>query len=178
MANARTGNSFSDLSCSWIVNSWAQLLSSLLRQWRGCLEVQDDVPSELFFAYDQVRKKMELGEAVRNPSGLVRFIAHRRLQRKYEGLRTQWQYEVSGGIAVETFESLKARDAPAPENPYIEKVADVIASLPSTQQALAKLVFVDGRSYAEIAQVMGKSEAAIKQSVYRIRRRIQTELGV
>jgi RNA polymerase sigma factor (sigma-70 family) len=181
MATAKVGNSSSDLSCSWFDGFkvvWALLLSSLQRQWRGCLEVQEDVSTELFFACMEAHQKIGSGETIENLPGLVRTIANRRLLRKYASLKRRWQREINGGIAVETFESLKARDAPVPENPYIQRLADVIADLPTSNRELAKLSYVDGYSPGEIAQLLDENEGTIKMRLHRLKLHIKTELGV
>jgi RNA polymerase sigma-70 factor (ECF subfamily) len=57
-----------------------------------------------------------------------------------------------------------------------EKVRDALQSLPDNQRAAIIMKIYDDRPYAEIAQILGTSEASVESLLFRARQTLKAKL--
>jgi RNA polymerase sigma-70 factor (ECF subfamily) len=99
-----------------------------------------------------------------------------------------WLYRIASNAIADHFqETSRHRDAPVSER-AVEQETDVIESraslfrsvgqLPVDQRQVIVMRFAEERSIREIAEVMGKSEGAVKQLQFRAMQTLRTRMGV
>jgi RNA polymerase sigma-70 factor (ECF subfamily) len=108
-------------------------------------------------------------------AGWLFTIAHRTLADHYRRRRPRQ-------IPVETQAGILLDPATGPEDQAVasdqlRRVLTIIAQLGQEQQDAISLRFMAGLPYAEIAQVMGKREAAVKMIAYRALEEIRRRCG-
>ena len=62
------------------------------------------------------------------------------------------------------------------ESETLENLAGLVNTLPEDKQELVHLRFAGGLTYAEIGEILGKTENAVKMSVHRLLNQLQTEM--
>ena len=68
--------------------------------------------------------------------------------------------------------------ASSPGEPVVERYWDEVRRLPERQQLAVVLRYVDDRSVAEIAEVMGVTEGTVKTSLFTARRTLAAAFAV
>ncbi len=99
------------------------------------------------------------------------------------GKFSTWMYRIALNVAIShlrrarTFEPLDDHDAIAPSSgdDRSEALYAAIATLEPLERALA-LLYLEDRPYAEIAEVLGISEANVATKLTRLRSRLRTQL--
>jgi RNA polymerase sigma-70 factor (ECF subfamily) len=71
---------------------------------------------------------------------------------------------------------LLVAEAAAPTGDTAHALEDVVGHLPPSQRQIVVMKIVEGRSYEEIARVLGSNEAACKMRLSRALRRLRNEL--
>lgn len=126
----------------------------------------EDIAAETFLALTRVKN----WNAVKNQPGyLYRAAANTLVRFKYRDRRLQDQ--LSGDPMYE----LHDRSVDPPANVHAKEILGAMRSLPPKQRAVMALR-IDGYSHAEIAHVLGLTEAAVRQNVSRSRQTLRTLL--
>jgi len=111
---------------------------------------------------------------------------------RHKGHFAAWLFAIARHKAADSFrarpaEALDAAHALAEDRDVLQDLAQRqqidalrqhIAALPSEQAELLRLRYVAELSFAEIGVLLGRSEGAIKKSIYRCLDRLQRELEV
>lgn len=111
---------------------------------------------------------------------------------KHKGHFAAWLFAIARNKAVNTFRSRPTEDLDAArqiaqdtdvlldvaQREQMDALRAHIAGLPDDQAELLQLRFVADLSFAEIAELLGRTEGAVKKSVYRCLDRLQRQLEV
>jgi RNA polymerase sigma-70 factor (ECF subfamily) len=164
----------------------AAAFETLFRRWSGPL---------LRFLERMVRDLATAEELVQEVFIRVHGARHRY---QPEARFSTWLYRIATNLALNELRrprrraphhSADAEDAPplAAEGPRADAVADArrrgqaaqqaLAELPENQRAALWLAAVEGLSYAEIAEALDVTEAAVKSLVHRARVALSERLG-
>ena len=73
--------------------------------------------------------------------------------------------------AISSLQAIQAEER-TETNERIDRMLHIMNALPTFQQTILHLRHIDGMEYADIAQIMGSTEAAIRQAVSRARRAV------
>lgn len=87
-----------------------------------------------------------------------------------------------GRQAVTPLSDVLADEAPQPEERLeasieMDTLREALSHLPEDQQTLLLLRFVENKSHREVAEILGKSESAVKTAQYRALTRLAELLG-
>ncbi|MBX3047280.1 MAG: RNA polymerase sigma factor [Anaerolineales bacterium] len=111
---------------------------------------------------------------------------------KHKGHFAAWLFAIARNKAVNTFRSRPMEDLDAArqiaqdtdvlldvaQSEQLDALRTHIAALPDDQAELLQLRFVADLSFADIAELLGRTEGAVKKSVYRCLDRLQRQLEV
>lgn len=111
---------------------------------------------------DALLRLWQVKEEIRNAESLAKVIT-RNLSIDY--VRRQH-------ITVDIDENNAEADDAADSNEQIERIMDLINKLPTMQQTVIRLRHIDGLKMADIANITGTTEQAVRQSISRARRTI------
>jgi len=109
-------------------------------------------------------------------------------QYREQGHFAAWLFTIARRKAIAAYRQRRptlaldeAEDLPAPSEDPLEQVARaeqarqmtaLVAKLPEEQQELLRLRFTAGLSYAEIGDLLGSTEAAVKMAMHRLLRKL------
>lgn len=111
---------------------------------------------------DALLRLWQVKEEIRNAESLAKVIT-RNLSIDY--VRRQH-------ITVDIDESNAEADDAADSNEQIQRIMGLINKLPTMQQTVIRLRHIDGLKMADIANITGTTEQAVRQSISRARRTI------
>ena len=113
-------------------------------------------------------RALERGEQPRKPSNWLITIAHNLIRQRFRQQQTR-PHEVE-----------LDRDVPATEAdddaPSIDELVRALQRIPATQRQALVLRELEGRSYAEIGEMLGVSQSALEALIFRARRSLAEEL--
>lgn len=146
-----------------------RLRRACLRFTRGNAEDADDLVHEAFAQY--LRRLPLMAEPPENPFGYLLVIARRIHTRRLETSRREIADELVG----------EAQGGDSEEEALVRLELDAVGRAAARlcgrhRQAIA--LAAEGRSSAEIGQVLGICENATNQLLFRARNRLRAELGV
>lgn len=142
-------------------------------------------------AYSVLRSRTEAEDTVQDV--FVRVLKHRGSLPAVRDMRV-WLVRIAWNLAVDSrrraravsmepefTEQLAAKSVPADaalgEAERLQRVLAEIERLPGRERKALLLSAVDEMSVAEVAQVMGRSESAVRALVFRARSRLRERLG-
>jgi RNA polymerase sigma factor (sigma-70 family) len=137
---------------------------AVLRDVRDPAEAEDVTQIAFLNAFRAMRR----GERPAKPRAWLVTIARNVIRRRYREV-TRRPQEV--GLDPETAASLMEVDGPT-----ADEISGAIRRLPRSQRTVILLREIQGRSYAEIAEEMGLSLAAVETLIFRARRSLSEEL--
>lgn len=79
-------------------------------------------------------------------------------------------------VSLEQIEEMPAGDLPLAEQAEIHSLRALLRRLPPNEQDLLRLRYSASLSFGEIGAILGKSEEAVKKTIYRLQARLQREL--
>lgn len=150
---------------------------------------EDYVPRVFGYLYSRVRVHSEAEEL----TAQTFLAALEQLPRyKHQGHFAAWLFAIARNKVADSFrarptEALEAAQQIAGDNDILQDVAQrerigalrtQIAALPEDQAELLQLRFVADLSFAEIGELLGRTEGAVKKSIYRCLDRLQRQLEV
>ncbi len=150
---------------------------------------EDYAPRVFGYLYSRVRIHSEAEEL----TAQTFLAALEQLPRyKHQGRFAAWLFAIARNKAADSFrarptEQLETAHEIAGDTDILQDVAQReqlralqahIAALPDDQAELLQLRFVADLSFAEIAEVLGRTEGAVKKSIYRCLDRLQRQLEV
>ena len=113
-------------------------------------------------------RALERGEQPRKPSNWLITIAHNLIRQRFRQQQAR-PHEVE-----------LDRDVPAAEaddeSPSIDELVRALQRIPATQRQALVLRELEGRTYAEICEVLGVSQSALEALIFRARRSLAEEL--
>jgi RNA polymerase sigma factor (sigma-70 family) len=139
---------------------------AVLRDVRDPAEAEDVTQTAFLNAYRAMRK----GEEPEKPRAWLVTIARNVIRRRYrELMRRPQEVHLDPDVAMAVSDV---------EGPTAGEIAAAIRRLPANQRRVILLREIQGRSYAEIADEMGLSRAAVETLIFRARRSLAAELEV
>jgi RNA polymerase sigma factor (sigma-70 family) len=115
-------------------------------------------------------RALERGERPINPSHWLLVIAHNLV-------RQRWRQAAARPTLVELQNDVPARGLEDEEQPYhLEELVRALQRIPETQREALVMRELEGRSYSDIATVLGLSTSALETLLFRARRSLADEL--
>jgi RNA polymerase sigma factor (sigma-70 family) len=137
---------------------------AVLRDVRDPDEAEDVTQIAFMNAFRAIRR----GEEPDKPRAWLVTIARNVVRRRYQALaRRPREVELDPEVAA---------DLTDVNGPTAKEIAAAIRRLPTNQRAVILLREIQGRSYAEIADELGLSLAAVETLIFRARRSLSEEL--
>jgi RNA polymerase sigma factor (sigma-70 family) len=137
---------------------------AVLRDVRDPAEAEDVTQIAFLNAFRAMRK----GEQPDKPRAWLVTIARNVIRRRYRELMRRPQEVALDPEVVATLAEV--------DGPTAEEITAAIRRLPTNQRTVILLREIQGRTYAEIAQEMGLSLAAVETLIFRARRSLSEEL--
>jgi len=137
---------------------------------RNPTDAEDITQTTFLNAY----RAYQRGEEPRRPKHWLITIAH-------NACRSRHLRAVRRPQEVPFEESIAAMPAPVEETPKLEELLEALGRLPFNQRAALVMRELEGRSYAEIAETLDLSVAAVETLIFRARRTLRRDrslLGV
>ena len=113
-------------------------------------------------------RALERGEQPRKPANWLITIAHNLIRQRFRQQQSRPR-QVELGSDVPTLE-------PERDGPSIEDLVRALQRIPETQREALVLREMEGRSYKEIASILGSSVTALETLIFRARRSLAEEL--
>jgi RNA polymerase sigma factor (sigma-70 family) len=113
-------------------------------------------------------RALERGESPRKPANWLIVIAHNLV-------RQRWRHAASRPAEVELVGDVAAT-APSDEQTRLDDLVTALQRIPPTQREALVMRELEGRSYAEIAELLGLSTSALETLLFRARRSLADEL--
>lgn len=135
----------------------------------GDSDAAADAMQEAFIrAYDRLA-------SCRDPSRFKAWF-FRILTNQCHNARARWRRQAGGGAAKEVA-AAETADGPLQQRELREAIAHALDRLTPEQREAFVLKHIEGRSYAEMAELLSTGEDALKMRVYRARDALKDELG-
>lgn len=112
-------------------------------------------------------RALERGESPRNASGWLIAIAQ-------NVVRQRWRHAASRPAEVELVQDVP--DAPEEPDVELDELVRALQRIPPTQREALVLRELEGRSYSEIAELLGLTTSALETLLFRARRSLAEEL--
>jgi RNA polymerase sigma factor (sigma-70 family) len=112
-------------------------------------------------------RALERGESPRNPSGWLIAIAQ-------NVVRQRWRQAASRPAEVELVQDVP--DTPEEPDVELDELVRALQRIPPTQREALVLRELEGRSYNEIAELLGLTTSALETLLFRARRSLAEEL--
>lgn len=152
-----------------LYNQTVQPIYRYLRGRVGTVAEAEDLTSQTFIAaYEGLQTYRERGYFT---AWLFR-IARSKLMDHFRGNK----YEVPLDV-IENRAEMDDALGRVVRSDEVNKLARLIGSLDADQRDLIRLRYVADLSFAEMAEVLGKSEGAVKKSLYRLLANIKSQMG-
>jgi RNA polymerase sigma factor (sigma-70 family) len=129
---------------------------------RNPADAEDVTQTTFLNAYRAVKR----GDEIRKPHNWLIKIAHNVARTRYA--RTSRRVK-----EVPLEDHLEQLAVPEPDRPDVEAVLRALGRLPFNQRAALVMRELDGRTYAEIADVLGVSVSAVETLIFRARRSLR-----
>jgi RNA polymerase sigma factor (sigma-70 family) len=114
-------------------------------------------------------RAMERGERPRTPKNWLITIAHNLIRQRFRQLQSRPRQ-------VELDHELPALEASDDDAPSLDDLVRALQRIPPTQREALVLRELEGRSYAEIGELLGISHSALETLIFRARRSLAEEL--
>lgn len=138
------------------------MLIGVARSILGNDEEAEDVVQDALLRLWQLRD-----EPIRNVRGFARIVVRNLCLSKVR--RKQVMVDISHADIAE--------EAEASDNEQIDRMMTLVDALPTMQQTVLRLRHMQDMSMADIATLIGTTEAAVRQSLSRARRSILEQFG-
>src|SRR5207248_3318260 len=125
----------------------------------------EDVTQTTFI---NVYRAFKRGEQIEKPQNWLIKIAH-------NAARTRYARASRRVSEVPLDEHLEQLAVPEAERPDVQAVLDALGTLPLNQRAALVMRELEGRTYAEIADTLGVSVAAVETLIFRARRSLRVK---
>ena len=113
-------------------------------------------------------RALERGEKPRKPTNWLITIAHNLIRQRFRQQQARpLEVELDRDVAA-------AEDAD--DGPSIDELVRALQKIPPTQRQALVLRELEGRSYAEIGELLGVSQSALEALIFRARRSLAEEL--
>ena len=113
-------------------------------------------------------RALERGEKPRKPTNWLITIAHNLIRQRFRQQQTRpLEVELDRDVAIEE---------EVDEGPSIDELVRALQRIPPTQRQALVLRELEGRSYAEIGELLGVSQSALEALIFRSRRSLAEEL--
>jgi RNA polymerase sigma-70 factor (ECF subfamily) len=148
-----------------LYNRWAVHVYQYFYHRTGEMSSAEDLTSQLFLAAYQVLSRYR--HHGHFPAWL--FTIARNLAKEHYRKRGR-------EVSLELAQSLASPSDPSAEfarTDEIQRLIELVRSLPEDEQELIRLRYVAELSFADIAVVLNKREDAVKKSLYRLQARLQ-----
>lgn len=162
-----------------LVETYSGRVYALLTRFLGRVPSREDLVQEVFLRV--IRARRSYRPSARFSTWLYRIVfnlsANERQRQGARSLETESAGEAPEGSAA------WPDDAAAPPSEALERedlvraVRDAIALLPDQQRMALILAKYEDQSYAEVAEVLGSSEQAIKSMIHRARENLRATLA-
>ncbi|MGL4345091.1 MAG: RNA polymerase sigma factor [Cellulosilyticaceae bacterium] len=141
----------------------------------GDIEAANDLAQEVFMV---VYRRIEEVENHENSVGFIfqtaKFAAanyKRKVMRKNR-VEQPLNEEIEGGSSRDTYSEWEMiEDGKIDESQYVDVV---MAGISKEKQLLYRMYYIEGKTYREIAQVLGVSEVSLRMKFVRLRREIKS----
>jgi RNA polymerase sigma factor (sigma-70 family) len=114
-------------------------------------------------------RALERGEAPRKPSNWLITIAHNIVRQRFRQLKAR-------PVEVELDRDVPSAERPDDDSPSLEELVRALQRIPPTQREALVMRELEGRSYKEIAEILGTSLGALETLLFRARRSLTEEL--
>ena len=113
-------------------------------------------------------RALERGEKPRKPTNWLITIAHNLIRQRFRQQQSRpLEVELDRDVAIEE---------QVDEGPSIDELVRALQRIPPTQRQALVLRELEGRSYAEIGELLGVSQSALEALIFRSRRSLAEEL--
>jgi RNA polymerase sigma factor (sigma-70 family) len=113
-------------------------------------------------------RALERGEKPRKPTNWLITIAHNLIRQRFRQQQARpLEVELDRDVAIEE---------QVDEGPSIDELVRALQRIPPTQRQALVLRELEGRSYAEIGELLGVSQSALEALIFRARRSLAEEL--
>jgi RNA polymerase sigma-70 factor (ECF subfamily) len=151
-----------------LYDRWAVPVYQYFYHRTGEMASAEDLTSQLFpAAYQALSRYQHRGHF----AAWLFTIAHNLAREHYR--------QMGHEVPLEMAQNLASPSDPAAEyakEDEIRYLVRLVRSMPDEEQELIRLRYVANLSFADMAIVLGKSEGAIKKSLYRLQARLQSRL--
>ena len=113
-------------------------------------------------------RALERGEKPRKPTNWLITIAHNLIRQRFRQQQTR-------PLEVELDRDVAATEN-ADDGPSLDELVRALQKIPPTQRQALVLRELEGRSYAEIGELLGVSESALEALIFRARRSLAEEI--
>jgi RNA polymerase sigma-70 factor (ECF subfamily) len=167
-----------------IVELYSPQVYALLTRFLGPRSSREDLVQEAFLRVVRARGRYEA--TARFTTWLFRIVYNLAVNETQRGspreLRAIGAAQRSDEITSDLLGEIGDADAPPPSEAMeredkVRAVRDAIAQLPETQRMALILAKYEERPYAEIAEIIGSSEKAVKSLVHRARETLRVLLA-
>jgi RNA polymerase sigma-70 factor (ECF subfamily) len=167
-----------------IVELYSPQVYALLTRFLGHRSSREDLVQEAFLRVIRARGRYE--PTARFTTWLFRIVYNLAVNETQRGspreLRSIGAAQRSEEITTDLLGEIGDADAPRPSEAMerddrVRAVRDAIARLPETQRMALILAKYEERPYAEIAEIIGSSEKAVKSLVHRARETLRVLLA-
>jgi RNA polymerase sigma factor (sigma-70 family) len=114
-------------------------------------------------------RALERGERPHTPKNWLITIAHNLIRQRFRQQQSRPRH-------VELDEQLPAAEAADDDGPSLDDLVSALQRIPPTQREALVLRELEGRSYIEIAELLGISQSALETLIFRARRSLAEEL--
>ena len=119
-------------------------------------------------AFVNAFRALERGERPRKPGNWLLAIAH-------NVIRQRWRQERSRPLETELVDDVSGPQ-PDEESPALADVVRALQRIPQSQREALVMRELEGRSYREIAEILGLTASALETLLFRARRSLSEEL--
>lgn len=154
---------FGELYRRYVVRVYRYLISHV-----GEAEDAEDLTSQVFTAaFEGLSRYHERG----NFAGWLFRIARHKVGDFYRRKRSHVSLEQAGETLRHDWDPILQLE----QRENMRKLSDLVSQLDEDQRELLRLRFAADLSYAQIGEVLGRSEPAVKMAVHRLLRRLQSD---
>lgn len=163
-------------ACQIVVERYQRLLYSIAYGLVSDHSEASDIIQQVFIRF------FEKVDKVRNPEALKTYLARSTTNESIDRLRKVKRRRTVSLDDIKAQETLPLKDGRTPERHVKRKeiaklIRWAISKLSKTQQQVVVLSFIEGLSYAEIAQILKCEEVTVRTHLHRARKRLQELLG-
>jgi RNA polymerase sigma factor (sigma-70 family) len=116
-------------------------------------------------------RALERGESPRKPSNWLLVIAHNLIRQRFRQAQAR-----PAEVALNEELARAAPDTNGDDTPSVDEVVKALGRIPPSQREAIVMREFEGRSYAEIAEILGITTSALETLLFRARRSLAEEL--